>query len=173
VVFPARVRSGLTSVIDQSSGLHHARGLLMSSVSCPDRGAVVAQAPFAGLLVDDQHPLVRVRDVDEQRVVTLRHSKVANGEVGVGCCSAVPEFRAGTPDRVMRIVTESGHRRRRCGLRAFHAWRGVLIVIVWPPIRAVAVAGGLARRLLLGKHVRKSKKCCTNRGKRLSWQTNS
>ena len=70
--------------------LDHAGGLDICIFTLPRSCAgVVGQAPFPGFLVHDEHPVVRVGDVDEEGVFAL-----GNGD----------DYRSGRSPSVSRVV---------------------------------------------------------------------
>jgi hypothetical protein len=77
--------------------------------------AVVGQAPLAGLLVDDEHPVVRVGDIDEEGVFALGDGEVTDLEVGVGF-ERGGAIRACAPDGVLLV----------------RGWMRPSLVKIWP-----------------------------------------
>jgi len=72
------IRDGVLQVLDQRGRLGH--GHLHTAQVLR---LVIRQARLAGLLVDDQHPVVGVRDVSKEGVVALGNIQAANGQVGI------------------------------------------------------------------------------------------
>ena len=87
-------------------------------------GAVVSEAPFAGLLVDNEHPIVRVGDVDEEGVVALGDGDVSDHEIGIGVQGS-GGVGSGAPYGVVRIVADKAILGEDFAFAALYAGRRV------------------------------------------------
>src|ERR1035441_4475018 len=96
----AKVGECVFQILNQGQGLAH-----LHLHPAQILGGVVRQAPLAGLLVDNQNPVVGVGDVDKEGVVTLGNGQAVNGEVGFGM-QLGGGIGACAPDRVLGIVAD-------------------------------------------------------------------
>src|ERR1700683_4718727 len=84
--------------------LHRARRLAHRHFYPPQiRRVVVRQTPFAGLLADDERPLVWIRYIREQRIVARRNVQTPDVEIGIRMQGG-GGVGARAPDRIVRVV---------------------------------------------------------------------
>ena len=111
---------------------------------------VVGQPPLSGLLVDDELPVVGVRQIDIERVVALRHGKTAHVEIGIGV-EARRRVCARAPHGIVAILADSSVLAEELAFAALHRRRGV--------VDADRPGGDRDHRGLAGAFLRRSETC--------------
>ena len=155
VIFPGQRQRALAAAVILKrvlQVLHHRRRLAHVHLYFAEvLRSIVGQAPLARLLADNEGPLVRIADVDEQSVVTFGNGKVADHNVTVSVESG-GRVRAGTPHRIVRVMADQAVFRKDLALAAFDSGRGVGDGHLVTTDVGRCLGRWAGRRLLLSKH---------------------